>query len=216
MRRLGSGVAAIALVAVAGAATAAFPQVRAVERLDAAKPVPYFIADGTSRAAGYRATDRELARWALEAWTRHAGGTLQFVERAEQSALVRVYWAGPTSGQYGEMRPIDVNGRRGAAVYIRPDVQALGPEIAKRAMDDGLLRETIVYLTCLHELGHAIGLPHTASFDDIMYFFGYGGDIVEYFSRYRRQIRTRADIQQVSGLSDADVARLQTLYPAQP
>ena len=44
-------------------------------------------------------------------------------------------------------------------------------------------------------------------------FFGYGGDIVEYFTRYRRQLRSRADIARVSGLSDADIKRLRTLYP---
>jgi hypothetical protein len=43
-----------------------------------------------------------------------------------------------------------------------------------------------------------------------MYFFGYGGDIVEYFGRYRRQLHQRSDIRTVSGLSDADVQRLKS------
>ena len=111
------------------------------------------------------------------------------------------------------MRPLVVGGRGGAAVYIRPDMDGLGPEIAQRARRDDLLRETIVYLTCLHELGHALGLAHTAAFDDIMYFFGYGGDIVEFFGRYRRQLRSRGDIARVAGLSDADIKRLRALYP---
>jgi hypothetical protein len=205
----------IAVAVAASLAPSGSGQVRTVDRLDPSSPVPYFISDGGTRA-GFRPGDRELARWALSAWERLAGGTLRFVESPEATALVRVYWAGPTGGQYGEMRPIDVNGRRGAAVYVRPDVQALGPEIAKRAAEDDLLRETIVYLTCLHELGHAIGLPHTAGFEDIMYFFGYGGDIVEYFSRYRRQIRTRSDIARVSGVSEDDAARLRALYQTKP
>jgi predicted Zn-dependent protease len=70
------------------------------------------------------------------------------------------------------------------------------------------LRDSIVYLTCLHETGHALGLPHTAAFDDIMYSFQYGGDIPEYFARYRRKLHTRRDIQKNSGLSEADQTRL--------
>ena len=93
-------------------------------------------------------------------------------------------------------RPVSVDGLPGAEVYVRPaplDTSA-----------DQLLRDAIVYLTCLHETGHALGLPHTASFDDIMYSFQYGGDIPEYFARYRRKLARREDIQKHSGLSDAD------------
>jgi len=89
---------------------------------------------------------------------------------------------------------------------------SLGPDIAERAARDPLLRESIVYLTCVHELGHALGLRHTRDYRDIMYFFGYGGDIPKYFDRYRVQLRSRADIVKVSGLSSGDVTRLKTLY----
>src|SRR5204863_2403796 len=85
-------------------------------------------------------------------------------------AVVRLYWAESNEGQYGEMRPLIVGGRRGAAVYIRPDTDSLGEDIARRARADALLRDSIVYLTCVHELGHALGLTHTSDFRDIMYF----------------------------------------------
>ena len=197
---------------ILGALTGQAFQVREPQPLDASQPIPYFIADGTGRA-GFRATDRELAGWAMAAWQRNAGTALRLDAGAESAAMVRLYWANPREGQYGEMRPLIVQGRNGAAVYIRPDMEGLGPDIAQRAAADDLLRDSIVYLTCLHELGHALGLSHTASFADIMYFFGYGGDIVEYFTRYRRQLRSRADIARVSGLSDADIKRLRALYP---
>lgn len=181
--------------------------------LDADGRVSYYIATGDT-GSGFRPADRQLAQWALEAWQRAARAAFRFEPATEGDALVRVFWAGPGDGQYGEMRSLMVNGRRGAAVYIRPDTDALGPAIAALARQDPLWRDTIVYLTCLHELGHAVGLSHTADFADIMYAFGYGGDITAYFRRYRDALQTRADIQRVSGLSAADVARVRAAYAA--
>jgi hypothetical protein len=178
---------------------------------DAKGPVTYFIADGTGKP-GYHSSDPELSRWALQAWQRNAAKGLRFAAATESSALIRVYWAGPESGEYGETRPIVVGGQEGAAVFIRPDIDSLGEDIARRARGDALLRDSIVYLTCLHELGHALGLSHSRDFRDIMYYFGYGGNIVEYFGRYRAKVHTRNDIAGVSGLSDGDVKRLRAIY----
>ncbi len=179
--------------------------------LNAKDPITYFIAEGSGQT-GYRSSDRELALWALQAWQRSAAKSLRLKAATESQALVRVYWAEPNGGEYGEMRPLIVGGQRGAAVFIRPDVESLGREIAQRARGDVLLRDSIVYLTCLHELGHALGLTHTRDFRDIMYYFGYGGNVVEYFSRYRVQLRFRNDIAKVSGLSDGDVSRITAIY----
>ena len=112
-------------------------------------------------------------------------------------------WASAQQGLYGETRRIEVDGQAGAEVYVLPAPLRIG--------DDRLLRDAIVYLTCLHETGHALGLPHTAAFDDIMYSFQYGGDIPEYFGRYRRKLTTREDISRNSGLSHADIRQLEHL-----
>jgi hypothetical protein len=178
--------------------------------------IPVYVAPPIDGSSG-RVDDAELALWALGDWSRAAGGggILDFVPTAdEEEAVVRVYFAPPGAGQYGEMMPLRVNGHRGAAVFIRPDMDALGSDIAARARSDALFRDAVVYLTCLHELGHALGLAHTSDYDDIMFAFGYGGDILEYFARYRRQLGERADIARVSGVARGDLAQLGSLYPA--
>jgi hypothetical protein len=185
-----------------------YPIARALETKE---PVAYFISDGSGRT-GYRSSDQELARWALQAWQRSVGKNLQFQPSTESNAIIRLYWIETGEGQYGEMRPLSLGRRRGAALFIQPDVESLGPDVARNAVSDPLLRDSIVYLTCLHEIGHALGLAHTKDFRDIMYYFGYGGDVVEFFGRYRAQLQSRNDIAKVSGLSDDDVKRIKALY----
>jgi len=174
--------------------------------------IPFFIEDGTG-VLGYRQSDRDLARLALAAWSRESSGKLKFAEtKTRDEAIVRVRWISANEGLFGETQRIFVNGKPGAVVNVMPQVAQLGEPLSSRAVQDALLRDTIVYLTCVHELGHAIGLNHTRNFDDIMYSFAYGGDFLEYFMRYRSRLRSREDIAKYSGLSDRDTEVLRSLY----
>ncbi|HEV8041898.1 MAG TPA: matrixin family metalloprotease [Bryobacteraceae bacterium] len=161
----------------------------------------YWIEPCEHKESVCQAGDPQLAEWAMDAWQSAAPGAIRLqAVKDREHARIRLYWATSEQGLYGEARPILVDGKKGAEVYVRPaplDTQA-----------DRLLRDAIVYLTCLHETGHALGLPHTAAFDDIMYSFQYGGDIPEYFARYRRKLHARRDIQKNSGLSEADQTHL--------
>lgn len=157
----------------------------------------YWVQPCTDPATGCVAGDPQLARWAFAAWEKASQGRLHFIEVNNRAgAKIKVVWAAPSSGAYGETV--------GGTVYIR---------IASQGVKDPLLRDTIVYLTCLHETGHALGLSHTANYDDIMYNFQYGGDIPEYFARYRRKLQTRDDIRKNSGLSAGDQARIRKIPP---
>ena len=138
-----------------------------------------------------KAGDADLARWAFTAWENASKGRLHFVETKNRAdAQIQVVWITSSAGLYGET--------------VGKTVNVSLPE----GIRDPLLRDTVVYLTCLHESGHALGLAHTANFDDIMHNFQYGGDIQEYFGRYRRKLTTREDIKKNPGLSPSDQARI--------
>ena len=152
------------------------------------------------RANGCKQDDPDLAKWALGAWARESAGGLTFkASSSEAHARLRIRWGSGRSSLYGEARPIMVDGLRGAEIFVQSDTAA---------RTEPMLRDAIVYLTCLHESGHALGLNHTQAFADIMYSFQFGGDIDEYFGRYRRKLKTREDIRQNSGMSEADKVAL--------
>ncbi len=175
--------------------------------LPGAEEYTYWVDPCTKEAAqatGCQAGDEQLGAWAFEAWQRESKGAL-IVKKSpnEEHARIRIRWAGANMGLYGETQPLMVDGKQGAVIYVLPDTEA---------RPDRLLRDAIVYLTCVHESGHALGLKHTDQIADIMYSFQYGGDLVEYFARYRRLLKTRADIPAHSGISDADRAALRNLF----
>ena len=153
--------------------------------------------------------DEQLAIWALEAWAKASDGQLKLERVTDpRKARLQVAWASAAPGQYGEAERVrQPDGSIGVRLNIRP----IG-----RQDKDPLLRDTIVYLTVLHESGHAWGLGHTDDFADIMYSFQYGGDLVEYFARYRRLLKQRSDIPQHSGLSPGDIRNFRAILARAP
>jgi hypothetical protein len=143
---------------------------------------------------------------ALLTWTRAADGDFVLQRAASRERAQVVVRFARADGIYGEAAPrVDrfTGTITSAEVLITGDVPG-----------DPLQQAIVFYLTALHEIGHALGLPHTSVFDDIMYSFRRPDDGERYFGAYRRRLRSVADIgsERATGLSAADMAALRALY----
>jgi hypothetical protein len=141
----------------------------------------------------------------MKTWTDAAEGrfSMRRVETAEAPMRVRFVRG---DGIYGETRP-RLDDRM--TFIDRADVL-----INAEVPGDALNQQLIIYLTALHEIGHALGLPHSDNFSAIMYAFRRPDDGERYFGNYRRRLRSAADIgtPAATGLAAEDVQILRELY----
>src|SRR5262245_57091302 len=104
-----------------------------------------------------------LVERAMNVWTEASNGRLTLVRAgARADAAIRVFFV-QSDTNYGEAAP-RVDPKTG--LITQADV-AINGEVP----DDPLDARIIVYLTALHELGHALGLRHSDTFSAIMYRF---------------------------------------------
>lgn len=148
----------------------------------------------------------EMVRRAARSWSRASGGALRFTDAAEFPSLgIRVRFVRDDEN-FGEAVPY-VDRRTGR--IVRADVV-----LVMDPPGDGLHKQLVVYLSALHELGHALGLSHVDDFGDVMYQFRRPADPDRFFLGYRKKLRSTRDIgsEAASGLTPQDVQALRRLY----
>jgi hypothetical protein len=147
-----------------------------------------------------------LVERAMRTWTRAADGRFALEKMPTTAdAAVRVHFMA-ADYRYGVTSPrVD----RQTGLIVRAEVA-----VAADAGRTPLERSIIVYLTALHEIGHALGLDHTTDITSIMYLFREPGDGERFFGAYAQHVRNADDIgsDQATGLSAEDVTTLRQLY----
>ncbi|HEY7287121.1 MAG TPA: matrixin family metalloprotease [Vicinamibacterales bacterium] len=197
------------ILGILGCRSVSFAQHGSVP-LDPRGHISYFIDAGTP-GSGYQAGDSDLATWALREWERNSRGFLQFERTSDEAeGLLRLYWLPRAATNIGQAGRFMSQGRIRAMVVIRPNMETWPETVRTTIKRDPLLRDTIVYLICLHEIGHALGLAHSSGPDDVMR-EGETASNVAWFQRFRPRVTARAEIPTTPWLSSNDVARLNSL-----
>jgi hypothetical protein len=165
------------------------------------RAIPFWIQKERARER-----NRELVRLALANWQEASAGGLRFEEsEAFEAATLRVFFAGHYP-DFGTAKP-QVDPETG-------EIRRADVIVVSDPLGDRLQRDLVVYLTALHELGHALGLSHSERRGEIMYGFTGPEDAAWTFGNYRGKLRSLEDIgsARASGITDADRQSLAALY----
>lgn len=124
------------------------------------EPVPFAIITGG--APGYLDEMASEARGAVDAWS-SAGAGLRLVEtRDTTTALLTIRWVDTLGGERGGYTDVswDRSGRiRHAQIYLATHATVTGRLLTPESRQE----------IALHEIGHALGLPHSSVATDVMY-----------------------------------------------
>jgi tetratricopeptide (TPR) repeat protein len=190
----------------------------------------YIPADSTaSKVSGYQAGDDQLLRSAFETWHKQSGGKVRFVYVPVQThADITCGWLSdpkdmPISNAIGVCyRDANYNNYLSHAdikILTFPSKSGNSP-----AGIDSQYRRKYLEETCLHEIGHSLGLNHSLSDNDIMWYCAHlhpttvltRGDVGAFDSLYTTDVHTylsgAVDSMQIgdykSALASLEKARL--------
>ncbi|MBX9949943.1 MAG: tetratricopeptide repeat protein [Candidatus Obscuribacterales bacterium] len=129
------------------------------------KPISVFVKDGTA-IPGYRTEYEESLRQAFDEWTQATDGKIRFAFTQDPSlAQMSVVWT-------DDLHAPAMTAEAGVAKTAFGASGIESAEILLLTLDplkDGPLGKNRLFNTCLHEIGHALGLQgHSPHEDDIM------------------------------------------------